>query len=159
MTTLFALCRSSFIPGAGFYLSRHLSSFLHIFLHSLIQTFHPLTITFAVQRSLSIPGAGFSCPTTQPHRQPPRSHPKYPDYLSTSSNYRAHFRPTSKTTTKIDSLQADQKPIWISSALPPGTPNFTNQNEILLIEFSNQQKPFALPGSADKQILTRIIRE
>ena len=91
MTTLFALCISSFIPGAGFYLSRHLSSFPHIFLHSLIPTFHPLTITFAVQRSFSIPGAGFSCPTTRSHYHTSRSHPKRLDYLSTSSIPEAGF--------------------------------------------------------------------
>mgnify|MGYP000975908638 CR=1 FL=1 len=124
MTTLFSLCRSSFLPGAGFYLSRHLSSSPHakvtskiswpslnIFLPSLMPPFHQLTIPFAVRRSFSIPEAGFSCPATHPHHHTPRSHPKCPDHLSTSSNSRAHLRPTFQDTPKIGSLKSWPKPL------------------------------------------------
>ena len=106
LTTLFAICRSSFIPGARFYLSRHLSSSPHakvtskiswpslnIFLPSLMPPFHQLTIPFAVRRSFSIPEAGFPCPANHPHHHTPRSHPECLDPLSISLNSRAHLQP------------------------------------------------------------------
>ena len=118
MTTLFALCISSFIPGAGFYLSRHLSSFPHIFLHSLIPTFHPLTITFAVQRSFSIPEQDSLVPpanlitTRQGHI---RNVSTLSQYLSTPVLTFSH----SPMTLKISSLENDQS---LSEDLFPNSP-------------------------------------
>ena len=111
---------------------------LDIFLPSLIPPFHPLTIPFAVRRSTSIPGAGFSCPATHPHRHTPRSHPECPDHLSTSSNSRAHLRPTFKDTPKIGSLKAGRS---LSDHLSPNSPEENVEIQQNSNIFSNQQKP------------------
>ena len=69
---------------------------------------------------------------------------------------RAHFRPTSKTTNKIASLKADQKPLGISIALPLGTPQLANRKEISNIEFSQSPKTLCLLKTCTNNLTSSI---